>query len=71
MNTDRKPHRHGSWAWLLAVPPLMAVIGGALTMYVVVKYPDHAIAVDSRIEVPDEHGNTHQHVVNSVTPPLK
>jgi len=71
MNNERKTHRHGSWAWLLAVPPAMALIGGIITMYVVIKYPDHAIVVESTSEVPDERGNTHQHVVNSVTPPLK
>ena len=70
MNTESKPRRR-SWAWLLVVPPAMALIGGALTVYVVVKYPDHAIAVNSVAEVPDEHGTMHQHVVNSVTPPLK
>ncbi len=65
------PRRYGSWAWLLAVPPLLAVIGGALTLYVVVKYPDQAIVVESKAEVPDEQGRMHQHIVNSVTPPLK
>jgi hypothetical protein len=70
-DTTTKPHRHGSWAWLLAVPPLLAVLGGAATMYFVIKYPDQSIVVQSAAEVPDEHGNVHQHVVNSVTPPLK
>jgi hypothetical protein len=70
MNTDSKPHRHGSWAWLLAVPPAMALIGGIVTMYLVIKYPDQAIVVDAASEVHDQQG-THQHVVNSVTPPLK
>ena len=73
MNTDNptKPHRHGSWAWLLVVPPLMAVIGGVITLYFVMKYPDQAIAVDTHTEVRSEQGRLHQHVVNSVTPPLK
>jgi hypothetical protein len=73
MNTGNttKPHRHDSWAWLLAVPPLMAVIGGIITMYFVVKYPDQAIAVDTHTEVSSERRQVHQHVVNSVTPPLK
>ncbi|MES1195963.1 MAG: hypothetical protein ABUL58_03370 [Steroidobacter sp.] len=70
INQSSKPHRRGSWAWLLAVPPAMALIGGAVTLYFVVKYPDQAIVVSSNAEVPDEHG-VHQHVVNSVTPPLK
>lgn len=63
-----KQHRHGSWAWLLAVPPAMALLGGMVTMYLVVKFPDQAIVVDATNEVRDGHG---AHVVNSVTPPLK
>lgn len=70
MNTERKPHRYGSWAWLLAVPPALALLGGMVTMYLVVKHPDQTIVVDTTSEVGGS-GGTHQHVVNSVTPPLK
>ena len=70
-DSPSRPHRHGTWAWLLAIPPLMAVIGGVITMYFVVKYPDQAIAVDAPAEVTSQRGQLHQHVVNSVTPPLK
>lgn len=74
MNIDRKPvprvHRYGAWAWLLAVPPAIAFIGGMITLYLVLRYPDHELAVERVTEVPVANG-VQQHVVNSVTPPLK
>lgn len=63
--------RDRSLAWLLAVPPLMAVLGGMITLYIVIKYPDQAISVDKTTLIQDDHGRIHQHVVNSVNPPLK
>jgi len=66
----KKVHRHGSWAWLLAVPPALAVIGSMITLFLVLHYPDHEVPVEHVTQVPSENG-VHQHVVNSVTPPLK
>lgn len=65
----RSSHRHGSWAWLLIVPPAFALLGGMITLYFVLRYPDHEVAVEHVTEVSDD--SMHQHVVNSVTPPLK
>jgi hypothetical protein len=60
-----------SWIpfWLMLLP-MLAVVGGFITLYLVIKHPDQEIAVDKVTVVKDEAG-THQHVVNSVTPPLK
>lgn len=55
--------------WLL-VPPAMAMIGGFITLFLAMKYPDQAIEVEQVSSVTTESG-THQHVTNSVTPPLK
>ena len=55
---------------LLLLPPLLAVIGGFITLYLVVTRPDREITVETVSRIQD--GPTvHQHVVNSVTPPLK
>ena len=70
MTHDNVPAHRRSFAWLLALPPLMAVLGGAITLYIVIRYPDQAIVVEDTV-VHDDQGNVHRHVVNSVTPPLK
>jgi hypothetical protein len=60
-----------SWIpfWLMLLP-MLAVVAGFFTLYLVIRYPDQEIAVDKVTVVKDDRG-THQHVVNSVTPPLK
>jgi len=60
----------GAWAWLLAVPPLLAVIGCMITWYFILRYPDQALPVEE-VRVTTDDGSAHQHVVNSVTPPLR
>jgi len=57
-------------AWLLLVPPALAVIGGLITLYLVWQYPDQALSIDP-VESLSTQTGAHQHVVNSVTPPLK
>ena len=57
-------------AWLLLVPPALAVIGGLITLYLVWQYPDQALPIDPVESVSTQTG-VRQHVVNSVTPPLK
>ena len=57
-------------AWLLHVPPALAVIGGLITLYIVWQYPDQALPIDPVESVSTQTG-ARQHVVNSVTPPLK
>lgn len=66
-----KAHSNRSWIpfWLMLGPALV-VVASFVTLYFVVRYPDQEIAVDKVTEVHDDSG-THQHVVNSVTPPLK
>lgn len=56
--------------YLLALGPILAVIGSAATLYLVLRHPDTEWQVDKVTEVHTEQG-THQHVVNSVTPPLR
>jgi hypothetical protein len=53
----------------LAVLPGLAVVGGLITLYLVLRYPDREIHVQPVTEIQDASG-IHQHVVNSVTPPL-
>jgi hypothetical protein len=55
--------------YLLAILPALAVVGSMITLYFVLRYPDQVIPVDPVTEIHDESGS-HQHVVNSVTPPL-
>ncbi|MGE3890943.1 MAG: hypothetical protein AB7F79_05010 [Steroidobacteraceae bacterium] len=55
--------------WLL-VPPALAVLGGIITLYLVWRYPDQALAVEPVALVTNDQGE-HQHVINSVTPPLR
>ena len=57
-------------AWLLIVPPVLAVIGGFITLYLVWRYPDQALTIEPVETISTETG-VYQHVINSVTPPLK
>lgn len=68
--SSKRGQRHGTWAWLLALPPALAIVGGAITLFLVLHYPDHELPVERVTDVQTEQG-THRHVVNSVTPPLK
>lgn len=54
----------------LALLPALAVIAGFITLYLAMRNPDQALSVDAVSEIHDERG-THQHVTNSVTPPLR
>ena len=53
--------------WLL---PALAVIGSFISLYLALAHPDKEIAVD-KVTVIHDGNQVHQHVVNSVTPPLK
>jgi hypothetical protein len=55
--------------WLL-LPPVLAMIGSAITLYLVWRYPDQALQVESVKTIITAHGER-QHVTNSVTPPLR
>lgn len=65
-------HRDSSlgWAWLLAVPPLLAVLGGAITLTLALTHPDKVIATE-KVSTVRQGDRTQVHVTNSVTPPLK
>jgi hypothetical protein len=39
-NPDPRPWYRQLWPWLLIIPPLGAVIGGFLTLYLAVTRPD-------------------------------
>lgn len=56
--------------YLLMLGPALVVIASFITLYLVLRYPDTEWQVDKVTEVRTEQG-THQHVVNSVTPPLR
>jgi hypothetical protein len=68
MSVPSDASRASTWVWLIAVPPLLAVIGCAITWYFILRYPDHEIPVEN-VRITTGSG-VHQHVVNSVTPPL-
>jgi hypothetical protein len=68
-NHEPKPAR-SLIPYLLAAGPALAVIAGFLTLYLVLRHPDTEWVVDKVTEIHTEHG-THQHVTNSVTPPLR
>ena len=70
MNTDPTPKTRSWIPFWLALLPLLAVIGGFVTLYLAIRYPDVALDVDKVTEIHDENG-THRHVTNSVTPPLR
>ena len=44
--TPSRPWYRQMWPWLLAVPPVAAVIGGGLTLYLVVTRPDTLVRKD-------------------------
>jgi hypothetical protein len=50
--------------------PALAVIAGFVTLYLAMRHPDQALPVEKVTEIHNEQG-THQHVTNSVTPPLR
>lgn len=56
------------WPYLLALPPLAAVLAGMVTVYLMAKHPDQEIRV-----APTETQSTGEtrHVTNSVVPPLR
>lgn len=56
--------------WLLLAPPALAMIGGFITLFIAASHPDQEIKVEKVSTIQTETG-THQHVTNSVTPPLK
>jgi hypothetical protein len=41
-----KPWYRNVWPWLLIVPPLGAVVGGAVTLYLAVSRPDALVRKD-------------------------
>jgi hypothetical protein len=71
MNTSQqtKPPR-SIIPYLLMLGPVLVVIASFITLYLVMRYPDTEWKVDKVTEIHTEHG-THQHVTNSVTPPLR
>jgi len=44
--TTTKPWYRHVWPWLLIIPPLGAVIGGGITLYLAVTRPDVLIRKD-------------------------
>lgn len=73
MNSIGPPSTTTQRSWIpywLALLPALAVIAGFVTLYLAMRYPDQALSVEKVSEIHDEHG-THQHVTNSVTPPLQ
>ncbi len=56
--------------YLLAILPAVACIAGFFTLYLALRNPDQAVVVDKVSEIHDASG-VHQHVTNSVTPPLR
>lgn len=46
MDAAAKPWYRHVWPWLLAVPPLGAVIGGGITLYLAVSRPDPLVRKD-------------------------
>lgn len=69
VSASPSPPRSLAPYWL-AVLPALAVVGGLITLYLVMRYPDQAISVEPVVEIHDDTGS-HQHVINSVTPPLR
>ena len=41
--TDIRPWYRQLWPWLLIIPPLAAVIGGMLTLYLAITRPDDLV----------------------------
>jgi hypothetical protein len=70
MNSHKPTPRRSLIPYLLALGPVLAVIAGFITLYLVLRYPDTEWKVDKVTEIRTEHG-THKHVTNSVTPPLR
>ncbi len=73
MNSATQTTRKQQHSWIpywLALLPALAVIAGFITLYLAMRNPDQALSVEKVTEVHDEHG-VHQHVTNSVTPPLR
>jgi len=44
--TSAKPWYRQLWPWLLIIPPAVAVIGGAFTLYLAVTRPDALVRQD-------------------------
>jgi len=55
---------------LLFSLPALAVVACLITLYLIIKHPDQEISVQ-KVTVIRDGDTVHQHVVNSVTPPLK
>jgi hypothetical protein len=43
---DTKPWYRQLWPWLLIIPPAVAVIGGAFTLYLAITRPDALVRQD-------------------------
>lgn len=43
---DARPWYRQLWPWLLILPPAVAVIGGALTLYLALTRPDTLVSQD-------------------------
>ena len=73
MNSISQSSASSQRSWIpywLALLPALAVIAGFVTLYLAMRYPDQALQVEKVSEIHDEQG-VHQHVTNSVTPPLR